>query len=252
MPSSRENAPSATAPRRSTQGSNGQRSGTKGPGGRIARKGTNADQDVLQAELESLKAQLADANKKLEVQGPAPAEEEPITRMERPKGEAGDRKNGFVLQDAMGLGDTPNEDEMYRAILRTVHFNVARANLDVEADFGHQDPAKLASIFKLTRKEHPYLTQRRFPLDWTTAEMVKQYLRNKRRYGVRCGFIADRKTRKRGHEDSGSAGGAQKRRKTGPTRHIDEEEDEGNEDGVEGDKGIADDADDRNTNTDPR
>lgn len=65
-------------------------------------------------------AQLAEAQaaqKKLEeraARGSAPAaDQEEIQRIERPKGEAGDRKNGFVLQDAMGLEDKREEyDEM--------------------------------------------------------------------------------------------------------------------------------------------
>jgi len=32
------------------------------------------------------------------------------------------------------------------------------------------------------RKHHQYMTQKRFPQDWATAELLKQYIRNHRRY----------------------------------------------------------------------
>lgn len=93
-----------------------------------------------------------------------------------------------------------------------------------------------------TRREYPYLTTKRFPLNWAVAEMVKQYLRNKRRlvrlfcgtslpfsadrYGVRLGNIPDRKTRKRKAQENSM--GSNKRRKTtsGTVRHINDDEEE--------------------------
>lgn len=51
-----------------------------------------------------------------------------------------------------------------------------------------------------TRKVHPYLTKERFPANWATAEMVKQYLRNHRRYEVKHGRLETRKVRKRQQE----------------------------------------------------
>ncbi|KAJ7897880.1 hypothetical protein B0H14DRAFT_2557396 [Mycena olivaceomarginata] len=67
-------------------------------------------------------------------------------------------------------------------ILRTVHTNVGRANLDYTLDFRRQDPGKLAALYKLvrcrvsiqfwaygcfeTRRDIPYVTRKRFPMDW--------------------------------------------------------------------------------------
>jgi hypothetical protein len=67
------------------------------------------------AELAATKASI---NEKA-AQGSAPGEDaEPIQRLERPKGEAGDSKNGFNLQNAMGLEDN---DEKYQAIMVSVY-----------------------------------------------------------------------------------------------------------------------------------
>lgn len=82
-----------------------------------------------------------------------------------------------------------------------------------------------------TRQAHPYLTEKRFPLNWAIAEMVKQYMRNKRRHAVKMGHMPDRKTRKRMRENNDNAQGSSKRRKTGTAvRHIDDEEEEQDED----------------------
>ncbi|KAF8153594.1 hypothetical protein K438DRAFT_1778179 [Mycena galopus ATCC 62051] len=175
--------------------------------------------------------------------GVEPAREE-IVRLERPKGEAGDRKNGFVLINAMGLEDDPAQFTRIQAALHT-NINVVRANLDVEVDYRRQDPAKLAAAYKLvrlriklwpvphnhvkTRKEFPFLTEKRFPLNWGLAEMAKQYLRNKRKYAVRLGRIPNRKERKRRAEENTAQGRSKRRRITDQDTgvpHIDEGEDD--------------------------
>ncbi|KAJ7637884.1 hypothetical protein DFH06DRAFT_643532 [Mycena polygramma] len=110
---------------------------------------------------------------------------------------------------------------------RSVHANVARANIDMTVDFRRQDAAKLAAVYKLTRKGFPYLTRDRFPLDWATAEVVKQYLRNKRRYAVKRGFIPKRADRKRQHEEVAQGSNGRPRTGAGDVPHIDDmDEDE--------------------------
>ncbi|KAJ7710498.1 hypothetical protein B0H17DRAFT_1190230 [Mycena rosella] len=216
------------------RGANAHRTGNTGrtqAGGAGGRKPKKTSQKDLEAELAALKAKLAQseaAQKKLEEQaarGAAPEENgEVIERIERPQGEAGDSKNGFILQDAMGLQD---DRLQYEAIGRTMRKNVIRADIDYTIDFRRQDPAKLAMVYKLTRKAFPYLTRARFPLDWAVAEMVKQYLRNKRRYGVKKQYIPDRETRKREREEAGSATRNKRRKGPAGSRHIDDvEEDE--------------------------
>ncbi|KAJ7787858.1 hypothetical protein B0H14DRAFT_2269676, partial [Mycena olivaceomarginata] len=93
-----------------------------------------------------------------------------IVQLNKPPGEAGDKKRGFSLQTAM---DLDGDDDLYGAIQRTMHDAVARAHLDASMDFREQAPDKLSAVFKLMRKDHAYLTKKRFPLDWASAEMVK-------------------------------------------------------------------------------
>ncbi|KAJ7028357.1 hypothetical protein C8F04DRAFT_67420 [Mycena alexandri] len=111
-----------------------------------------------------------------------------------------------------------------------------RANIDITVDFRRQDPAKLAAVYKLTRKEFPYLTRARFPLDWAIAEMTKQFLRNRRRYGVKCKRIPNREARKRAE----ASGGNKRRRGTGALPHIDDRGEDEDEDGVSGGEGGGD------------
>jgi hypothetical protein len=79
------------------------------------------------------------------------------------------------------------------------------------------------------RKEFPYLTRERFPADWATAEMVKQYLRNHRKYGRHNGRIEPPKTkgkRRRTEDDDVNSVRAAKKPK-----HIDDLSDTENNEG---------------------
>ncbi|KAJ7799626.1 hypothetical protein B0H14DRAFT_3886010 [Mycena olivaceomarginata] len=207
---------------RENRGSNGQRKAAASNGG----KGTKAKpkkrtQDEMEAELARMKAELAAANEKIARERSSREDTEPVERLERPKGEAGDGKRGFVLQSAMGLDD---DRDCSRQLC--VHTNVVRANVDFTIDFRRQDPAKLAAVYKLTRDSHkPFLSRERFPLDWAIAEITKQFLRNKRKHAVRRGYIGNREERKRASE--GRAIPSSKRRKI---RHIDHPEEEEEED----------------------
>jgi DNA-directed RNA polymerase specialized sigma subunit len=42
---------------------------------------------------------------------------------------------------------------------------------------------------------HPYMSKARFPQNWATAELVKQYMRNHRRYEVKKGRMMPRRQR---------------------------------------------------------
>jgi hypothetical protein len=42
---------------------------------------------------------------------------------------------------------------------------------------------------------HPYMSKARFPQNWATAELVKQYMRNHRRYEVKKGRMMSRHQR---------------------------------------------------------
>lgn len=123
---------------RGGRGSNAQRSGTntakaKAPG--KPQGGRQSKEAELEAQLAQVKgrgpcssdfrsfltfltrpghvAQLA-AAQATAARGATQAVHTPVQRLFRPKGEAGDRKNGFILQDAMGLED---DREKYEALL---------------------------------------------------------------------------------------------------------------------------------------
>ncbi|KAJ7029444.1 hypothetical protein C8F04DRAFT_1116389 [Mycena alexandri] len=221
----------------------------RGPGGRrkkdknstTGRKASGkktSTQADLEAKLAKVEAELAATKASLDKasRGNNRGDDgrEPVERIERPPGEAGDSAKGFRLQAAMDLED---DDEKYEAILRTVHNNTVRVNLDPALDFRRQDPAKLATLYKLTRDAHkPDLSEERFPLSWPIAEMVKQYIRNKRKYMVRKGRMANRADRKREREESLKSGPSKKRRRlAGGVPHIDDQRDSDEETGQDDD-----------------
>ncbi|KAG5649569.1 hypothetical protein H0H81_003053 [Sphagnurus paluster] len=129
-------------------------------------------------EIERLRALLA-AGKG--TQTPSTENVATITPIVRPKGEAGDKKRGFVLRDAMELSGSREERAMYAAIVTHSRRSCTRVGLDLEAKFRCQDPEKLGKVFKLNRAAFPYLTKKRFPGDWASAEIVKLYLRGQRK-----------------------------------------------------------------------
>nr|GAT46390.1 predicted protein [Mycena chlorophos] len=169
---------------------------------RPSAKQTNDAAAAHAAELAELKAQLAAAHKTIaerdardnEPDESAQANKDAIETLTRPDGEAGSRKKGFNLQEAMGL---ENDRDTYKAIQRTVRRSCSRVGINGSIEFAHQDAAKLAMIYKLGRKAHPYLTRERFPLDWAQGDLVKQYLRNFRKHEVKNKRMPKRADRKR-------------------------------------------------------
>ncbi|KAF4593332.1 hypothetical protein EYR38_009046 [Pleurotus pulmonarius] len=105
-----------------------------------------------------------------------------IVAIQKPKGEAGDAKRGFNLRSAMGLD---NDRYLYADILRAVRRNASRAGVDFKTLYREQDHAILGRVFKAGRQLFPYLTELRFPHDWAQAEILKQFLKNSRRSGVK-------------------------------------------------------------------
>ncbi|KAF8337256.1 hypothetical protein F5887DRAFT_869099, partial [Amanita rubescens] len=103
--------------------------------------------------------------------------------LHKPKGEAGDRKNGFNLREAMGLEGEEGKTE-YLAIVKSVRMLTIQACINLKNDFREVDPAKLAMVYEMTTKAQPYMTKKRFPNNWATAEIVKQYMKNHRRHAV--------------------------------------------------------------------
>lgn len=85
----------------------------------------------------------------------------------KPNGEAGDKRKGFVLREAMELSGSSEKYQIYLAIMvslpngnsrchtylsfpqRSARRNIIRANLDIAVDFRKQDHEKLAQVFKM-------------------------------------------------------------------------------------------------------
>ncbi|KAF8205822.1 hypothetical protein K438DRAFT_1964234 [Mycena galopus ATCC 62051] len=220
-----------------------------GPGGRPSGSGAkkkNKDQDEI-AHLKAQLEKLQESNKLLQESvargGVDDQPQDDIVWFEKPPGEAGDKKNGFVLQDAMGLED---DKDLYSSIQRSMHKAVTRVHLDLTLDYCKQAPEKLGAVYKLMCKDHNYLTQKRFPFNWASAEMVKQYLRNQCRYAVKMQRLPARKEqRKQRTEGTSRAGASNQHHKTTGTIHhindqVDQDEDEDKERSVGGEPGSDD------------
>ncbi|KIJ60588.1 hypothetical protein HYDPIDRAFT_32013 [Hydnomerulius pinastri MD-312] len=131
---------------------------------------------LLQEELE--KTRTAQQAAESRAQTSQHSGREPPVLIPKPKGQAGEK--GFNLQDEMKLED---EKELYLAILRDVRALCFAAQLDYKIDYRHQPPKDLGNIFDVAKRHHPYLEQ--FHNNWATSEIVKQFLRNRRKYAAR-------------------------------------------------------------------
>lgn len=83
-----------------------------------------------------------------------------------------------------------------------------------------------------TRRDHPYMTKKRFPADWSAAEILKQYMKNFRRHAVRKGRMESRAERKR--KEQGKC--ANSRSGEFDLHNVDDEEDSGADLSDNGDK----------------
>ncbi|RXW22357.1 hypothetical protein EST38_g3475 [Candolleomyces aberdarensis] len=103
-----------------------------------------------------------------------------VVPLPRPHGQT------FNVQSAMGLED---DDELYGSIQRTVRRAVVQAGIDLHSSLRAIPPEKLAAVYKKVRDTHPYMDRRRFPSDWPTLDLMKQYLRNHRKYSRKKGRL---------------------------------------------------------------
>ncbi|KAF9566547.1 hypothetical protein CPC08DRAFT_719872 [Agrocybe pediades] len=138
-----------------------------------------------------------------------------IEPIHKPKGEAG---NGFCLVEVMRLDGTEENLEMFRSIKRSVRAFAIKAGIDFTKDYRKVETERLLMVFKAVRHAHPYMSTDRFPNDWATGEILKQYLKNYRRYAVKRGRMPRRKDRL--SAASSSSGSSSPPR---PLRNIDEE-----------------------------
>ncbi|KAF9237354.1 hypothetical protein BU15DRAFT_76070 [Melanogaster broomeanus] len=63
--------------------------------------------------------------------------------------------------------------------IATIHWYSPRVGLDYNLKLAQQPVAALGKLFRLARKRHPVLE--RFQNDWATAQLVRQFLQNKRK-----------------------------------------------------------------------
>ncbi|PIL31776.1 hypothetical protein GSI_06480 [Ganoderma sinense ZZ0214-1] len=153
--------------------------GTKGPRGSTSKAtGASNSDPELHKELETLRAQLARANKKLKKASESTNKSkvkaiEPQPLIPRLSGMLG---KDWRLQTAMGL---VQDKPLYTKILSDVRKLVIKAGLDTSKGIRKQDPVKLGAIYEIARDKRPLLTQ--FENDWATSQIIIQYLANVRR-----------------------------------------------------------------------
>ncbi|EPQ54398.1 hypothetical protein GLOTRDRAFT_111248 [Gloeophyllum trabeum ATCC 11539] len=126
------------------------------------------------------------------------ASHEPVLK---PKGSAG---QGICLIEVMGLQD---DVEQYNTILRDVRDLVHSAQLDWTVDYREQPMADLGNLFAVARQRHPILA--RFKNDWVTSEIVKQFMRNRRKFAYRKGVLhpTTKHNRVRSSRNTGASSG---------------------------------------------
>ncbi|KAH9921277.1 hypothetical protein B0H21DRAFT_843729 [Amylocystis lapponica] len=138
-----------------------------------------------------------------------------LTKIPKPKGSAG---NGFKLIDEMNL---QGNQALYNSMLREIAQLSIQAGLDYRTDFKNQPAAELGLVYKLAREMFPTLEQ--FANDWPTAEIVKQYLYNKRKNSVKKGYIPPRAERLKSAKDAGKVAIIHERRKSKATARVNKE-----------------------------
>ncbi|KAJ2919999.1 hypothetical protein MD484_g409, partial [Candolleomyces efflorescens] len=130
----------------------------------------------LQAAADAARQQAVDAQAQLAqaqlVASPPSAAPANVAAIERPHGDAG---RDFNLQGAMGLGE---DQDLYRSIQRTVKHAAIQAGIDLHSRFRAIPVEKLANIYK-----------KRFPGDWPTIELLKQFLKNHRKHDRKTGRL---------------------------------------------------------------
>ncbi|KAJ8502507.1 hypothetical protein ONZ45_g11698 [Pleurotus djamor] len=188
-------------------------------------------------ELEEQEARRIAAERAL-ASSSRPVSSKPIPK---PKGEAGDAKRGFHLQSSMGLG---NDDFQFNDIQRGVRSNATKAGVDMNKPYREQDAEVLGRVFKAGRQQFPYLSNNRFAHDWPQAEILKQYMKNRRRYAAKKNRERQAMLKKKVgscqresimaennlERASGSSRPTKRRRQTTPTTDDEEDESRHNDD----------------------
>ncbi|KAJ7655447.1 hypothetical protein B0H17DRAFT_1073443 [Mycena rosella] len=112
----------------------------------------------------------------------------PITasteKIPRPAGSAG---NTFNIQNEMGLGGSRANRDIYKALMRNVRDLTLQAGINWELPWAQIPASNKASLFDVARARHPILED--YVNDWATEEIVKQYIKNKRRNGYKNNWL---------------------------------------------------------------
>ncbi|KAJ6544902.1 hypothetical protein B0H10DRAFT_2447815 [Mycena sp. CBHHK59/15] len=138
-----------------------------------------AEQDQISDALTKENAELKKRLAKMLTNTAKPENATPAM-IPRPAGSAG---NNFNIEDAMGLGGCAADHDQYKALLHNVRDLTLQARVNWEQPWAKTPADVKAQLFAVARDRHPYLG--RFVNDWATEEIVKQYIKNKRRHGYR-------------------------------------------------------------------
>ncbi|KAG6835433.1 hypothetical protein H0H93_001518 [Arthromyces matolae] len=205
----------------------------------------------IAAQMADLQAKLAEsqaANNKLqeELNASTPAKKTSIDKrsttikmIPRPDGTAG---HHFSIQEEMGLSGSAKKIGEYKALVRFIHQMTMQSRMNWEMPWTKIAPRDKANLFDVCRKEQPILA--RFVNDWATEEIVKQYMKNKRTYAYKKGYL----DRPPGYEhlkvNASKRSNAPRRKKASRVVDSDMEEEDLDADTVTGSNGDGRDEDD--------
>ncbi|KIY48835.1 hypothetical protein FISHEDRAFT_58653 [Fistulina hepatica ATCC 64428] len=89
------------------------------------------------------------------------------------------RCESFNLKRIMGL---ERRDDDYNTIKNTVHHAAHSQGIDFHRKYRNQDIEVISAVCKEVRALQPYMTRDRFPGDWATKYLIRQYILNYRKH----------------------------------------------------------------------
>ncbi|KAF8955642.1 hypothetical protein BDZ97DRAFT_1609445, partial [Flammula alnicola] len=102
----------------------------------------------------------------------------------RPKGTAGQH---WSIQEAMGLAGSERKTDVYQGIQRNLRDLVHNARIRWQSPWNEIPASDKSKLFQVAREQHPLL--KRYTNDWATAELVKQYMKNRRGSAYHNGWL---------------------------------------------------------------
>ncbi|KAJ7125724.1 hypothetical protein C8R43DRAFT_1135292 [Mycena crocata] len=134
-------------------------------------------------ELAQERARNAELQKQLDelsnAQAPAPPSQIP-----RPAGSAG---TNFNIQNEMGLGTGRTNCNQYLCLMRNLHDLTIQSGMNWELTWSELPASGKAKLFDVARARHPILAN--YVNDWATEEIVKQFMKNKRKHLYKNGGL---------------------------------------------------------------